>query len=293
MNRTVESAEFHDLTIERFNDFTILSGIEPAYYSSLAPFREYFRTGLPILTYHKLGSRPRGARLKGLYLSPELFNRQLAELSEAGFKSTDLDSIGGSGGNEKTNQIIITFDDGFQSVLEYGLGPLREHGFRAIQFIVADRIGERNDWDVSVGEVPEALMSKEQIRDWLAAGHQIGSHSRTHPLLTRLSADRAREEIAASKKKLEDMFGVEVRHFCYPYGDWNPVVRDLTEAAGYKSACTTQFGVHIPGESLFALKRITARYRSRNWKTFRKWCSSWIGRKWGIGRSDKVGKRGM
>jgi hypothetical protein len=55
------------------------------YYSTLGPFEEMFRTGVPILTYHKIGLRPRGVRLKGLYLSPKLFERQLAELREAGF----------------------------------------------------------------------------------------------------------------------------------------------------------------------------------------------------------------
>jgi peptidoglycan/xylan/chitin deacetylase (PgdA/CDA1 family) len=234
---------------------------------------------LPILTYHKLGPRPRGARLKGLYLSVELFSRQLAELREAAFKSVDLDFLNSSGRNEKTGHVIVTFDDGFESVLKYGIAPLHEHGFRAIQFIVADRIGQQNDWDVPMGEVPERLMSKEQIRDWLAAGHQIGSHSLTHPFLSRLSAEQARQEIGASKKKLEDMFGIDVRHFCYPYGDWNPLVRDLTEAAGYKTACTTEFGVHTPAESPYALKRITARYASRNWKMVRNWCSRWFTKK--------------
>jgi peptidoglycan/xylan/chitin deacetylase (PgdA/CDA1 family) len=54
----------------------------------------------------------------------------------------------------------------------------------------------------------------------------------THPFLTRLSAAQAREEIAGNKKKLEDRFSRPVRHFCFPYGDWNPAVRDLVAAAG-------------------------------------------------------------
>ncbi len=47
-------------------------------------------------------------------------------------------------------------------------------------------------------------------------GHQIGAHTRTHPVLTEIPAARAREEIAASKKALEDRFGFAVKHFCYP-----------------------------------------------------------------------------
>jgi peptidoglycan/xylan/chitin deacetylase (PgdA/CDA1 family) len=110
------------------------------------------------------------------------------------------------------------------------------------------------------------------VRLWLAAGHQIGSHTLTHPWLTRLSGPEAREQIVSSKKALEDFFGLPIRHFCYPYGDWDATVRDLVAEAGYETACTTQAGVNTPGTDRFALKRFTARYPSRNLKAlWRRW----------------------
>ena len=112
-------------------------------------------------------------------------------------------------------------------------------------------------------------MDEAQIREWLAAGHEIGSHTLTHPFLTRISPQRAREEISASKKKLEDRFGRPVRHFCYPYGDWNPAVRDLVMAAGYETACTTEFGVNTGATPPFELKRILARYQSISFKALK------------------------
>ena len=242
----------------------------PDYYTSLASFRDLFGQGLPILTYHKLGSRPPGTRLKGLYVEAGLFSRQLAELHAAGFKSASLDSVSPTG-KERGPSVVLTFDDGFRNVLEQGLTSLAEHGFQAIQFLVADLIGKANQWEQAQGEAPAPLMDKAQVREWLAAGNQIGSHTLTHPFLTRLPREQAREEIAASRKKLEDTFGVAVEHFCYPYGDWNVAVRGLVAEAGYRTACTTEFGVNPPGASPLALKRITARYRSRNWKNFRLW----------------------
>jgi len=99
-------------------------------------------------------------------------------------------------------------------------------------------------------------MDEIQVREWLAAGHEIGSHSMTHRNLRHVSPGDAREEIAASKKALEDRFGVEVPHFCYPFGSWNDSVRDLVAAAGYRTACTVLFGVNPPGTSPFELRRI-------------------------------------
>lgn len=233
----------------------------PAYYTSLAPFRAVFRTGLPILTWHSLGNRPRGARLKGLYLPTRLFRRQLAELRAAGFESTlpprsDADL-------SRPGRVVLTFDDGCRNVLEHGLPILCETGFRAVQYLVADLIGRTSEWQARDGGVAEPLMDEAQIRDWLAAGQWIGSHTCTHPWLTRLPPDRASEEITASRKKLEDRFGVPVRDFCYPYGDFDPHIRDLVAEAGYLSAVTTQPGVNPPGTDLLALRRFTARYASR------------------------------
>jgi peptidoglycan/xylan/chitin deacetylase (PgdA/CDA1 family) len=240
----------------------------PNYYTALAPFREFFTQGLPILTYHKLGPRPRNARLKGLYVDAGLFVRQLAELRAADFQTVSLDNLASA---TASRSVVLTFDDGFGNVLEHGLEPLRQNGFRALQFLVAGRLGRVNEWDLPSGEAPAPLMDATQVRAWLAAGHQIGSHTLTHPFLTRLPPAEAREEIAASRRKLEDQFGVAVEHFCYPYGDWNPAVRDLVAEAGYATACTTDFGVNPPGAPPLALKRITARYRSRNWKNFKQW----------------------
>jgi peptidoglycan/xylan/chitin deacetylase (PgdA/CDA1 family) len=248
----------------------------PSYYSSLAPFQETFLSGSPVLTYHHIGSRPRGVRIKGLYLSPKLFTRQLAELREAGFSAPDFEHVltMPTGGNPNRH-VFLTFDDGFRDVFENALPVLQEHRFCGLLFLVSGLLGQTNEWQQRAGDVVEQLMNEAQVWDWLAAGQPIGSHTQSHPRLTRLSPAAAKEEITASKKALEDRFGVAVEHFCYPYGDWNEAVRDLVKAAGYKTACTTEFGVNLAGGPPLALKRFTARYPSRNfkaiWSRLRAW----------------------
>ena len=238
--------------------------LAPSYYTSLKPFRALFKTGMPYLMYHKLGPRPRGARLKGLYLSTRLFERQLAELRRAGFTTPRYGLP--PGGVKEAKCIALTFDDGFANVFKHALEPLARHQFRAIEFLVAGLIGRANQWEIELGEVREPLMDAAQVREWLAAGHEIGSHTLTHPFLTRLNTRLAREEISASKKKLEDLFGAPIRHFCYPYGDWNGAIRDLVAEAGYETACTTDLGVNSAGARPLELKRIMSRYQSLSFK---------------------------
>jgi peptidoglycan/xylan/chitin deacetylase (PgdA/CDA1 family) len=243
----------------------------PAYYSNLAPFRAVFNEGNPILTYHKLGPRPGRVRLKGLYISRGLFARQLRELSSAGFKSGSLAACAGA----RTGGLVITFDDGYVNVLQHGLELLAKTGFRAVQFLPANLLGKVNEWDVPLGEAPEQIMDVAQVRDWISAGHDIGSHTLTHPYLTKLTPDQANEEISASRKKLQDLFGRATEHFCYPFGDWNEKVRDLVQEAGYRTASTTVPGVNTIADSPFALKRFTARYRSRTLKSVWAWMVGW------------------
>ena len=235
----------------------------PSHYRSLAPFHELFEQGNPILTYHKVGPRPKRVRLKGLYLSAALFRQQLIELKAAGFQSGSLSDCSGP---LKPRQIVLTFDDGYVNVLRNAVDALAQTQFKAVQFIPVNFVGKSNEWDIALGEAAEPILDSSQIRDWLAAGHDIGSHTLTHPFLTRLEPRQAREEIFASRKKLEDLFGRAIEHFCYPYGDWNAAVRDWVMEAGYQTASTTDFGVNTPETSAFALKRITARYRSRSFK---------------------------
>lgn len=229
------------------------------YYTHLPPFREQFRAGRPILMYHKLGPRPAGARIKGLYVSASLFAAQMRELREAGFRSV---MPGERFGSEP--EVCLTFDDGYSNVLVHGLPSLVEHGLRAIQYLVSGEIGHYNRWDEPAGEVVAPLMDRAQIREWLGAGQAIGSHTISHARLTEIAVKQAREEIQASKKSLEDMFGVAVEHFCYPYGDWSPVIRDLVREAGYRTACTVLSGVNRPDDDPWSLRRIFVRYPSRS-----------------------------
>ncbi|HEX3989173.1 MAG TPA: polysaccharide deacetylase family protein, partial [Verrucomicrobiae bacterium] len=239
----------------------------PEQYHTLSPFRDYFSTGVPILMYHKIGPRPSRVRLKGLYVTTENFIRQLTELSEAGFSSCNPGEACTNG--VTTPRIALTFDDGFRNVFENALAPMAQHKITAIQFLVPTFIGKLNEWDLRDGEAAEPLMTAAQVRDWLQAGHSIGSHSLTHARLTRLSVRDAREEIFASKKKLEDEFGLAIQHFCYPYGDWNESVRDLVVEAGYRTACTTEFGINTPVTQPLTLHRITARHPTRTLRSLK------------------------
>lgn len=225
----------------------------------LAPYRSIFREGVPILTYHTIG--------KPSEVVPSVFERQLKEFYEAGFYTTRLDRWGDFEG-PSNRQFVITFDDGSASVFQYAHGLLGKFGFSGIQYLVVNFIGKKNEWAIEGPEAGDVLMDEDEVRAWLAAGHEVGSQTLTHPHLARLDLKQVREEIFSSKKKLEDMFGVPIRHFCYPYGSWRQWVRDLVEEAGYETAVTTDPGVCMNVTDPFVLPRLDVSPRPRTLANF-------------------------
>jgi peptidoglycan/xylan/chitin deacetylase (PgdA/CDA1 family) len=79
-------------------------------------------------------------------------------------------------------------------------------------------------------------VSWEQLRQLQAAGWEIGAHSMTHPLLTRLDDDALAWELQESKRRCEAMLGVPCRTMAYPTGNFDARVERAVAIAGYEAA---------------------------------------------------------
>jgi len=222
----------------------------PSTSESCVKFNEPLMHQSCILGYHKIEVAPASARFVGLYVGRRSFCQQLKQLATVDATCLDLRSI-----TAGEKGFVLTFDDAFQSVFVNALPELRVYGYRAITFVVAGKVGGRNDWDVAAGCVPAPLMNEAELKEWIKAGHEIGGHTMTHPWLSHLKMSEARREIVDCKRSLEDRFGVRLKHFCYPFGDYNKEIRDMVEEAGYETACTTAEGSIGHTEDLFALPR--------------------------------------
>lgn len=97
------------------------------------------------------------------------------------------------------------------------------------------------------GTVPGLMLSWDDIREMSAEGISFGSHTATHPILSRLSHNEARAEIVDSKRAIEDRLGIPVNSFAYPNGkqeDFTQGTKQLLAEAGYNCAVTTIFGTN-------------------------------------------------
>lgn len=126
--------------------------------------------------------------------------------------------------------------------------------------------GERADKVAAVAGQVEGLpddlmMSTDQLKQLAAAGMEVGGHTRSHPILTRLSVEQAREELAAGRDDLEGILGEKVALFAYPNGrlgqDYEQVHADLARELGFRAAFSTNPGVTRADSDPWQLPRFT------------------------------------
>jgi peptidoglycan/xylan/chitin deacetylase (PgdA/CDA1 family) len=132
--------------------------------------------------------------------------------------------------------IIITFDDGYESVYHHALPILLKYGFQAVVFIITDYIDEFNKWETLSLQQKHRHLSANQILNLQTHGFEIGSHSRKHYHLPFLSDQSAAEEIRGSREILQEVTGKEIISFCYPYGRCTNRIIELVRRAGYQFA---------------------------------------------------------
>ena len=213
---------------------------------------------LPILMYHNIARTPRKLTLyRSLYVSPGAFARQLWLLHRLGYAGLSMSAAMPYLRGERRGRVaVITLDDGYADNLESALPVLQTFGFSATVYVVSGTIGRFNTWDAQKLGIRKRLMTAAELRQWTDGGMEVGAHSRSHPRLTGCDECALRDEIGGSKTELEDLLGIPVTQFCYPYGDLDERVVAATREAGYVAATATRRGRAIPGTDLMRLPRV-------------------------------------
>jgi peptidoglycan/xylan/chitin deacetylase (PgdA/CDA1 family) len=200
---------------------------------------------IAILAYHAIDDDE-----SVLSVSPSAFSEHMRILRDLPVRVVALADVIRPPGHDRDEDdlVAITFDDGFQSVQRHAFPVLQRHGFPATVFLVTDYCGRSNAWPGQPGWVrPAPLLGWPAIREMAAGGVAFGSHTRTHPDLTLMRPTDAHEELAVSKKVIEDETGRPVETLAYPYGTHDRRV----------------LGYVDPGDDALALPRLDMYYVRR------------------------------
>jgi peptidoglycan/xylan/chitin deacetylase (PgdA/CDA1 family) len=125
----------------------------------------------------------------------------------------------------------LTFDDGFSSDYKLVLPELKKKGALATFFVVTDWLNK------------PGYLTEEQLKSMSNEGMQIGSHSKSHPNFLTISHEERLFELKESKAILEEIIGVKVSSFSFPYGLLDDECCQAVFAAGYSICCTSKHGI--------------------------------------------------
>jgi peptidoglycan/xylan/chitin deacetylase (PgdA/CDA1 family) len=197
---------------------------------------------LAILAFHKIGEPPPGGWETWNYIPEATFAGYLSYLRENDWQVLDLAAF--LRGLAKPDTLperaaLLTFDDGYQSMLTVTLPWLRRFGFPAVLFVPTGFIGRRNAFDDGI-EPEEAICDWDELRELERCGVSVQSHGVTHRPFSELDSDEQEEELVRSKTLLEAGLGKVIEVLAYPYGDCgvNPqALNQMLKQAGYRAAC--------------------------------------------------------
>ena len=107
-------------------------------------------------------------------------------------------------------------------------------------------------------ELKDRMLTWDQIRSMGREGITFGSHTMTHPAISRLTATQLERELGDSKKVLEERIGKPAVHFAFPFGkpaDNGTAALPFLRQYGYRTATTTVEGANVPGANAYELRR--------------------------------------
>jgi peptidoglycan/xylan/chitin deacetylase (PgdA/CDA1 family) len=180
---------------------------------------------VPILEYHVLGSPPEGAPYPELYVGRTDFENQMEWLEEHEYEAVTLEQVQEAWyhkGKLPPKPVVISFDDGYRPQFTFALPTLRKHGWAGVLNLKAEG----------------SELYESNVEAMIAAGWELAAHTINHLDLTELGAEELEEEVAGSRKILQEEFKVPVNNFCYPAGQFDETVIKAVEAAGYTGATT-------------------------------------------------------
>ena len=212
----------------------------------------------PILLYHhiqKVDLVPVPVVAEDTYVSPDSFRAEMQALKDWGYTPIPISLLVKAinyGAPLPQRPVVISFDDGDISIYNTAFPIMKEFGFVGVNYIVGNRLAA------------DGFINTAELKETIAAGWEVGSHSMTHTDLT--LSPNLDWEINQSKADLEQALGVKVTTFAFPFGSYSDhIINKVSE--NYNAAVGLGSFVEQAPSNLYYLWRRPVEY-SWNVATF-------------------------
>lgn len=211
---------------------------------------------IPIIMYHYVEYvQDKGDTIRqSLNIQPHNFEKQLQTFKDGNYQTffvKDIPDILHNQIEVSSRSAIITFDDGYEDFYTNVFPLLKKYYIRATLYVVNNFVGRKG------------FVTKKQLKEMIDSDLvEVGSHTLNHFYLKGADKALAKMEIEKSKKDLEDMLGIQVKTFAYPFGAFDEQSLALVKQASFSAAVSVIPGVNQTTDNLFFLNRIRSGFAS-------------------------------
>lgn len=216
-----------------------------------------------VLMYHALVQTQSAAH--GVHITADLFEQHIAWLHAHGYEAITVTELYARliTNQLAPNTIVITFDDGYWSLLRWATPILTRYNFTATLFLTTGFVG-LPDFSTAPAAFAQAVPPHDRPLSWAEiqtlqqAGWDIQAHSCTHRPHTTLTASELRMELELSRRLISSHFPrcPYPLFYAFPYGNYNRHVLRALEAAGYVAGFSVHSGQASTHNDLRRLPRI-------------------------------------
>ena len=206
-------------------------------------------TEIPIIELHGIENSPMGR----YEISAGAFDYMCGTLKNMGYETitlTDLYNHFAKGTKLPAKPVIITADDGYQSMYTTAFPILKKYKYKMTVFLITSFIGDNektrrlNDFDSGMENIPQrAMLTWPEIGQMSKYGLEFQSHSWGHTIMSNIPIDRAKFELIQSKHDIELHTGKPVMFIAWPHGASSNEVISLLPQVGYVGALNASGGV--------------------------------------------------
>ena len=196
------------------------------------------------IMYHRFGD----SRYPSTNIKKEQFIEHINELLKPEYNVIDIEKAILAINNIepiKDRSVVITIDDAYSSVYEYAWPIFKKYNLPFTLFISTDVIDNKTP----------GYMNWEQVRTLRDNGVTIGSQTKSHPHMFKLTSEKIIEELSISNKRFIDEIGSKPKFFAYPYGEYNLEVIEQVKLHGFVAAFGQHSGVAHKSLGMYELPR--------------------------------------
>ncbi|MFC7667229.1 polysaccharide deacetylase family protein [Hymenobacter humi] len=209
--------------------------------------------------YHALLAHP-GPSPHAVHIAAQLFEQQMAWLHAHRYEAITVAELHRrlTDSELTPNTVVITFDDGYLSLLTQATPVLSKYGFAATLFLTTGFVGLPEFPASFAAAVPpgDRPLTWAEVREMHALGWNIQAHSCTHVPHAGLPAQQLRTELDESKRLIQSNLGADVAFYAFPYGSYDRHTLQALHHANYRAGFSVHSGQVTPYHDLKRLPRV-------------------------------------